>query len=404
MYMLIIHRPGREVALNSLLEKFSDVVKTRDVIFVSTFAEARAECEKALPTMIISYAQLEDDNAFNFCTRLRLINDAQMIPYIIVTDQPNDQDKLKAFQVGADDYLSTGNAEYFWLSIGRLIKDYQSHQLLMEEKSQADKLVNMAMKSSAELGASIHFIERCHQFSSYEQVAEELIDHLSQLNLSIVVGIMTQRKMAYWASTKNVSPLERELMSTIHETERLVDFGGRTQFNWPNLCVLVKNMPVKDPEYYGRIKDLLPPLLSSANVRIHAIAEQKHVHEQTELMVQSIQMLQPELKNIEVALDNDSRMHRDALSEFLQNIIMELPKLGLDSDQEDFFVSRVEQLIAESEENIKKNQQHCSVLSNTSEVLMMLLTKQKELESFIDQPVEIADKPSNSESNTFELF
>jgi len=45
------------------------------------------------------------------------------------------------------------------------------------------------------------------------------------------------------------------------------DFGCRTQINYPNLFVLIKNMPLDDMNRYGRVKDLLPAILGVANTK-----------------------------------------------------------------------------------------------------------------------------------------
>jgi hypothetical protein len=193
-------------------------------------------------------------------------------------------------------------------------------------------------------------------------------------------------------------------MQSIHQQDRFVDFGGRTQMNWPNIALLVKNMPIRDPEKYGRVKDLLPTLLSSANVRIHALYEEMRIKEQTNLMTRSIETLQPQIEEVIRAMKQDNKEHRNALSSFLQRIIVALPGLGLEDDQEEFFVTSVESLIQGADEISGRSEHHQETLETTNQVLVTLLQKQHQILELISKPVEIADKTPEAEDDLFELF
>ena len=46
-------------------------------------------------------------------------------------------------------------------------------------------------------------------------------------------------------------------------TTRFIDFGSRTIINYQDISLLVKNMPLENMGRYGRLKDLLPVLMSA---------------------------------------------------------------------------------------------------------------------------------------------
>ena len=316
-----------------------------DVTTVHSFDAANQFCNEQSPTLLFLQNQLDDGNAFDFCTRFRLLQGQQMTPIIVFSETENKKERVQTFQVGADEYITEFDLEYIAAVVGHELEAKAQVHQLEEEKTQASNLVMEAMKTSSELGNAINFIERCHRFQSNEEISKEIMGFCNSFDLKVVIGIMEDDKWTFTSTTGKVAELERDLMQSIHSQDRFVDFGGRTQMNWPNIALLVKNMPLLEPEKYGRIKDLLPTLLSSANVRIHALYEEKRIHEQTSLMTRSIETLQPSLQDVIKAMRQDSQNHRNELSSFLQRIIVALPGLGLEDDQEEFFVSQVEALI-----------------------------------------------------------
>ena len=60
-------------------------------------------------------------------------------------------------------------------------------------------------------------------------------------------------------------------MRVLHSDQRFYDFGCRTQINYANVALLIKNMPLDDRERYCRIKDLLPFVLAAIDEKVRII-------------------------------------------------------------------------------------------------------------------------------------
>ena len=401
MTILIIRSEAYAAQTEQLASELSDLVNT---VHAPSYSDADEAYEHHQPALILAQDTIEEASAFDFCTRLRLVNNDDTTSLIIFTDQNNKMDRVRTFQVGADEYIAEFDIEYIKAVIERTLTHQQKTQKLSEEKEQASNLVMEAMKASSELGSTINFIERCQRFNSFDEIATELIQFSQSNGLSVVIAIADKDQWYYQSSSGEASKLEQDLMRSIHQQGRFVDFGLRTQMNWPNISILVKNMPLRDPEKYGRIKDLFPTLLSSANVRIHSMTEELRIKEQTSLMTRSIEQLQPSIEEVIQAMDKHSREHRNRLSDFLQKIVLTLPKLGLEDDQEDFFVSSVESLINQADEHAAKNKAQQETLHTTNRVLLNLLEKQLEIQQLIERPIEIADRPNDDDNELFELF
>lgn len=402
MSMLIVIDERFQAQVDQLAEQIDNVT---DITCVNSFQAANLFCQQNHPKLILAQTQLSDGNAFDFCTRIRLLQDEKLTPFIMFAEQSDKKEKVKTFQVGADEYITEFDIELLKAIVCHELEAKQQLDQLAQEKEQASNLIMESMKSSSELGNAINFIERCHRFQSNADIAAEIISFGRTMELNFVVAILVEQKWQFFATSKNTTELERDLMQSVHGHDRIVDFGVRTQFNWPNIALLCKNMPLREPEKYGRIKDLLPSLLSSANVRIHTLFEETRIHEQTQLMSRSIETLQPSIKEVIDAMMADGAQHRAELSDFLQKIIIALPTLGLEDDQEEFFISSVEALIHNADNVAKRNEQHCQTLATTNQVLLNLLVKQNEIQELINKPVEIAESIQQSDDDDlFELF
>jgi CheY-like chemotaxis protein len=401
MPMLIVHSDRFVKEADELKAQLKDLI---DVSLATSYDEANSQCLTTMPDLILAQSELPDGNAFDFCTRIRLLQDQKMTPLIVFSEKPDKKERVRTFQVGADEYISDLDFEYIKALVKHELDAKRQFDKLEQEKQQASNLVMEAMKSSSELGNAINFIERCHRFQDNEEISREIINFCRGLDLSIVIGVLEADHWQFSSSSGNVTKLEQGLMQSVHSHDRIVDFGVRTQLNWSNIALLIKNMPLRDPEKYGRIKDLLPTLLSSANVRIHSLFEEQQIKEQTTLMTRSIEALQPSIEEVITSMAQDNKNQRQELSDFLQKIVIALPGLGLEDDQEEFFISRVEALINNADEMANRSEIHQETLQKTNQVLMNLLVKQTEIHEMMSHPVEIAEKLNENEDDLFELF
>jgi CheY-like chemotaxis protein len=401
MSMMIVHSENFQKEANSLQAHFKDLI---DTVSITSFAQANAICLEAMPDIILAQTELADGNVFDFCTRIRLLQDQKSTPLIVFSEKNDRKERIRTFQVGADEYVHEFDLDYITAVVQHELESKAYVDELSAQTQQASNLVMEAMTSTSELGSAINFIERCHRFQSIETIAKEVVTFCKTLDLKVVIATLEDKHWNFSSSSQNVTDLEQELMQTIHGKQRILDFGVRTQFNWPNIALLVKNMPLREPEKYGRIKDLLPSLLSSANVRIHVIREEERIKEQTELMTRSIEALQPSIEEVIDAMSDESARYRAELSEFLQNIIITLPQLGLEEDQEEFFISHVETLIENADAMALKNQRHQKTLKMTNHLLSDLLAKQTELHKVMNEPIETSDENEEGNDDLFELF
>src|SRR5690606_24079593 len=88
--------------------------------------------------------------------------------------------------------------------------------------------------------------------------------------------------------------LEAQLLAQMAESGRYIDFGKRTICNYDKVSLLIKNMPVDEPEEYVATKDNTFCLVQGLNARIHALEAQYRVQQEKEALTK----LSQDVKNV----------------------------------------------------------------------------------------------------------
>ncbi|PCI43308.1 MAG: hypothetical protein COB51_11725, partial [Moraxellaceae bacterium] len=124
---------------------------------------------------------------------------------------------------------------------------------------------------------------------------------------------------------------------------KIIDFGARTLLNFKHISLLVRNMPIHEPDNYGRLKDNLVLLTNSCEEKVKTINNEITLQQQRDGGIASI------ISGCHEDLTNASKQIK-----FLDNLIDEvmlwqrqeledkLICLGLSEEQEDALLQMVD--------------------------------------------------------------
>ena len=226
-----------------------------------------------LPDTILLDIEMPGKNGYEICAALKATPQLRDIPVIFLSGKSSLQEKIAGFQLGADDYIvKPCEAAYLKAKVARSTALYREKKATNAKASEAEVMAFEAMNSSADLGRSLRFAERTYAMYSFDKLAEGLFQTMAEFALDTSVMFITQTGPLFYAQNKyELSPLEREMFLTIHKEGRFCDFGSRTFCNFTLVSLLIKNMPLENPERYGRIKDTVPWVLGVTDGRIGAL-------------------------------------------------------------------------------------------------------------------------------------
>jgi CheY-like chemotaxis protein len=218
------------------------------------------------PDLILLDLVMPEMDGFEVCEKLKADYNTQDIPIIFITSSTCDDEKLRAYELGADDFINKPfNHDELSAKISKVISGLVQINEAKELANAAQQAALIAMTNSSELGMIIKFMEAASESESFEELAQ----HLDEVTQNF--GLVCCFHFEYDDSNLNIGngcvdgSLEARMIAEARKVGGIIGHGKRMFFNQKHVSMLVKNMPIEDDDKCGRYKDNLAVLMSSAN-------------------------------------------------------------------------------------------------------------------------------------------
>jgi len=341
-----------------------------DMIYASDYQEGADLAKQISPEVILLGLVKEEDSIKAICQELQSNPSTQSSPIMLLSEIDDFPDKIFSHGLGAYDIiLKPLNRQELKAKL-KLVhhRKQHEHQLTQEAKFATDTAMS-AMAGNSELGQAIRFVERSYMATTHDALATQLMSMMTNLDLHSVLMFSTSTDALYYTNTGEVTPLEKDLITTLHqEPGRFRDFGTRTITKYSRVSLLVKNMPVDNPDRFGRLKDLFPSMLGAADARVKALDTESALLNQTNNTALSFQQIRGTLEDLAGAYANNQQQIMTVMREMLTELDFKIPAMGLDDDQETYLVERIDGAIQEASdlldqgENLNEAFHHISAL------------------------------------------
>ncbi len=360
-----------------------------DIAGVFSGEQALAELEQNHPDTILLDVEMPGLNGYEVCEIIRANPRTCEIPIIFLSGRGELRDRMQGFEAGADDYIvKPFQTEDLIAKINVLIQyRLRRHELALQVE-EARKTAFIAISSSSDLGQAINFIEKTHVLRDYDQLVRAFFVVTRSMELKCTMMIKAGEGHLFYSSThSSVSPMESELIMALSTEKRFFDFDCRTQINYPNISLLIKNMPLGDMERYGRIKDFFPAMLTTADIKIEQIHSEQAVGKQLDETREAFAVVAGLLETIKAGLESNQKQSVKIMRDMLMELDKNLPRMALDEDQEQYILDRVDKAIEGAHNAISANHQINESFQAVLESLQDLLFKQQQLQEILLTPV-----------------
>jgi len=355
---------NREIMTEFLCDEFSLVE-----IAVSG-EECLNICRKALPDIILLDVNMPGLDGYQTCLKLKDIDDENQTSVIFVSAHGQAEDRIEGYKAGAVDYLvKPFEPEELLQKINRTLAYQDDVSDLRSSVASSNKVAFSAMTVSSELGEIIRIMEEMFLVTSYKELSEKYFEWSQSMELSSCIRIKTDNFELCLANNVSSTPIERELMELLASKERIFSFDSRTQFNAASVQILVKNMPKDDEVKYGRLIDTLPVILTGIDKCITRIYE-------LNLKEQQQKHIQETIAEIRSISNHTSRtfeeMQKDILTvfnEFQSSLDWEIPRMGLEDDQEKLIMKLAEDCLGKSH---KATDIGCGIKADLDKIILLL--------------------------------
>lgn len=312
--------------------------------------QAISALETLLPSVILLDIEMPGRNGYETCELLRQDRRFDFVPIVILSGRNSLRERMLAIESGADDFLvKPCSPEDLLTALSAASKSSRQKKLLEEKRRDAEKTAFIAMNGMSEIGAAMQFAERTYQLNDIHDLIALMIATLDGMRLKAVVAFVHGDSYVWAGHNDQTSSLEQQLVINLRERGgRIFDFGCRTQFNCTCASLLIKNMPLDDPEKYGRLKDILLVMLGAVDVKIQAINLDRAILEQANQLRGSFDLIRQTLVVLGDSLAENHENGGNVMRTMVEQLALDLPRMGLEDDQERFILSTIDKAIVES--------------------------------------------------------
>lgn len=227
------------------------------------------------PDIVLVDIRLPGVDGYQVCRELRKGLLSAQTPILITSGLMEEDDILKAYEAGAQDYLTKPLRLHELVhKINQICSFRQDRFAMSRETEIARKLAFDAMKSSSELGNILRFHESIHSLRDLPSLASLTFDVIASFNLQSALVFFTG-KDEYFRDDSCETNIELESIIAARSKGRLYSWKNFSFFNYDTFTLLIRNMPVHDLERYGVLKDLLCLLANGIDARLKAMMVEK---------------------------------------------------------------------------------------------------------------------------------
>ena len=240
-----------------------------------TFASAEA-CLGALadvkPDLFLLDVSMPVMDGYALCRQLKDDWDTQDIPVVFISASDNNETRMLCYEAGGDDFIQKPFDPAELLSklgvAGRILAEKKA---LREQAGYAQRTAMAAMVSMGELGVVLQFLSKSFACNTLDELAAALLDAMQQYDLQAAVQMRIGDEVLTLSHNGRNVTLEVSVLNHVRESGRIFQFKSRCVFNYGQVTLLVKNMPLEDAERCGRIRDNGALLAEGADARLRAI-------------------------------------------------------------------------------------------------------------------------------------
>jgi CheY-like chemotaxis protein len=281
--------------------------------------------------------------AFDVCKKIK---ESFHVPVIFVSSVDSSEERLAAYDCGADDYLSIDDLKTeLHGRLERIVMNKIANDQLKMQLAQANEMAFVAMSGTSDLGVNIQFLLDVSRCNNLDELGMRLFQSLKSYGISCSLQLRSQLAVKNMEATGMEKPLESKLLSEMKDQGRYVDFAHRSVMNYESVSLLVRNMPIEDEKKYGAIKDNVFSLLQGADARIKALDTLENLALERNL----VRSLTLKMKDLMSSVDQSYQVVMKDIASVVEdmsdNLEASMQYLGMDEAQEKSLQATIEHAI-----------------------------------------------------------
>ncbi|SCK29224.1 response regulator transcription factor [Vogesella sp. LIG4] len=255
--------------------------------FAATGLAALDSVAGSPPDAILLDVELPDIDGYRVCQQLR--SNGHELPILFVSSHGSLEDRLQGYDAGGNDFLRKPiDGREIVLKVALALRAHAEKRELQQSGQHAFSAAMTAMSAMSEMGVLIDFIRNASRLASYGDIAAAICGTLEAYGLHGCAQVYGSSGETTLSTDGSPSALEASIIANARTLSHIYSSGCNTSFNYPNCCLIVRDMPVDDDTRCGRLRDHLAILAEVAAARAQALDE---LQQQTSTLQQQLDAL-----------------------------------------------------------------------------------------------------------------
>lgn len=275
------------------------------VLSVQNGQEAIDQVDSFNPDLILMDIRMPIMDGYQACDLIREKDYNQ--PIIFLSGLDTLEDKLKAYDVGGDDFMEKPVAPE------ELLMKVENHLRHIDEVEDEHRVLGeVALQSLTELsllGQIVGFYRNSYGCRNFDALSKLLFSVLNSFGLKGTFFVRTEDVEDFFYYDGVERGVDSALLDSLRDSKRILEFGRRrAAFNWKEASLLVKNMPLDDVRC-GSMKDYLAFLMDGVEACIRKITIEERLRATVNQFKQKNEVLKLGIigliEDLEERLDNE---------------------------------------------------------------------------------------------------
>lgn len=311
------------------------LTKDFDCIPFSNASDALTFLSSHKPKSIVLDLNLPDMNGIEFCEKLKSTNDLDDIDIIFVSGDSAPEVKLKAFEVGASDFLvKPFEIQELQFKIRKSVDRQIKKDALFKEVLDSRDVIYNAMEQASQYSVVMNFFKHLSQCKSTQNIANVFFNTMSQFKLQCSLRISLPTLCYFRTDQEDVTPIEKDIFELLVNRGRIFPFSNRLIINDKHVSFIIKNPP-QDESELGQVRDYVAAMIEGLEAKVIELYSQIGMNSAIEDLNGNIHELKDGIK-----------AHNQTINSVMSNMIMEIAgsyhELEMTETQESFLNALIE--------------------------------------------------------------
>ncbi|MDK1286475.1 response regulator [Pseudoalteromonas umbrosa] len=228
------------------LALYKEILNTQFDVYTFTCArEALQATEKLKPQTIILDLHLPDITGIEFCEELHKKNFEQSkFEIIFISGETDISQKLKAFEMGAADFLTKPfEIDELKHKIGTSIGRQLNREQLQESINSNNRAYNKRIEQVSQCNQIMHFYNDITLCSTVHGIADAFFSLMSSFGLQTSICFRLPKPTCLRDDRIRTTPIEEEIFEILKHAGHIHEFSNRVLINQDNVSFLIKHTP-----------------------------------------------------------------------------------------------------------------------------------------------------------------